>query len=67
MFMAPRIIYSLANDGLIFKFLGNVWPRFKTPAPAAVTCGLIAGEHKIFSFICFVVSNNQLFRFFYYF
>lgn len=35
-FPMPRIIYSMANDGLIYKFLGKVMERFKTPYVATI-------------------------------
>jgi amino acid transporter len=44
MFPMPRVAYSLASDGLIFKFLAFVSPRFKTPFVAAITTGLFAGS-----------------------
>ncbi len=40
----PRIVYSMANDGVIFKFLGNVLPKFKTPYIASICTGLFAGN-----------------------
>lgn len=43
MFPMPRVVYSLASDGLIFKFLSYVIPKFKTPALAAISSGLFAG------------------------
>ncbi|MFC1543696.1 APC family permease [Gemmatimonadota bacterium] len=27
----PRVYYSMANDGLIFRWLGGIHPRFRTP------------------------------------
>ncbi len=39
----PRVIYSMANDGLIFKFLGKIMPRLKSPFVASIAAGLIAG------------------------
>src|SRR5262249_52027788 len=32
----PRVYYSMAQDGLAFKWLGAVHPRFATPARAIV-------------------------------
>ncbi len=43
MFPMPRVIYSLALDGLIFKFLSYVIPKLKTPITAALFSGLFAG------------------------
>ncbi len=33
---APRIYYAMANDGVFFKFLSDVHPRFKTPYKAMI-------------------------------
>ena len=38
----PRIVYAMANDGLIFRFLATIHPRFKTPFTATLLTGLIA-------------------------
>ena len=40
----PRIVYSMASDGLIFKFLSKLTPRFKTPFVASIVTGLISGK-----------------------
>lgn len=44
MFPMPRIIYAMAEDGLLFKFLAKVNEKRKTPIIATVTSGAIAGE-----------------------
>lgn len=36
----PRIVYAMARDGLIFKFLDKVSARFGTPLPATLVSGL---------------------------
>ena len=33
---APRIYYAMANDGVFFKFLSDVHPKYKTPAKAMI-------------------------------
>ena len=43
MFPMPRIVYSMASDGLIFKFLASIMPKLKTPFVASITAGLISG------------------------
>ena len=43
MFPLPRIVYSMASDGLIFKWLARLLPRFKTPFVASISTGLFAG------------------------
>jgi amino acid transporter len=43
MFPLPRIFYAMASDGLIYRFLGKVHPRFKTPFIATIIGGLFAG------------------------
>jgi APA family basic amino acid/polyamine antiporter len=36
---APRVFYAMANDNLFFKKLGEVHPRFGTPAAAVIALG----------------------------
>lgn len=43
MYPLPRVIYAMANDGLIFKFLGEVHPKYKTPLVGTLLAGLITG------------------------
>lgn len=43
MFPLPRIIYAMASDGLVFKFLGDVSPRFQTPVVGTLIAGLLTG------------------------
>jgi amino acid transporter len=42
MFPMPRIVYSMASDGLIFSILSKVLPKLKTPFLASIVAGLIA-------------------------
>ncbi|KFQ04902.1 High affinity cationic amino acid transporter 1, partial [Leptosomus discolor] len=42
MFPMPRVIYAMAEDGLLFKFLSNINGRTKTPLSATITSGLLA-------------------------
>lgn len=39
---ATRVYYAMANDGIFFRRLGEVHPRFKTPALAIVWSSFIA-------------------------
>ncbi|XP_011305461.1 cationic amino acid transporter 2 isoform X2 [Fopius arisanus] len=43
MFPLPRVIYAMANDGLIFKWMGTVNPRFHTPLMGTLSAGLLTG------------------------
>lgn len=40
----PRVIYAMASDGLIFRFLAYVSEKFKTPLTATITAGVMAGK-----------------------
>lgn len=43
MFPLPRILYAMANDGLLFRCLARINPRTKTPVLATLLSGLLAG------------------------
>lgn len=44
MFPMPRVIWAMADDGLLFKFMAEISPRTKTPLTATLTSGAGAGE-----------------------
>jgi APA family basic amino acid/polyamine antiporter len=41
--VGPRVYYALARDGLLFRWVGAVHPRFRTPHRAIVLQGVWAG------------------------
>lgn len=43
MFPLPRILYAMASDGLIFKCLGEVNQRFRTPVMGTLLAGIFTG------------------------
>lgn len=43
LFPIPRVIYSMAIDGLVYKFLAKVNKSTQTPIIATAFCGLLAG------------------------
>lgn len=45
MFPMPRVIYAMAEDGLLFKFLAKISDRTKTPIIATLISGAIAGKN----------------------
>lgn len=42
MFPMPRVIYAMADDGLLFKFLASINERTKTPLVATIVSGIIS-------------------------
>lgn len=58
MFPLPRVVYSMANDGLIFHALGHIHKRFKTPAFATLLGGLLGGQFYMFDLITALVSDE---------
>ena len=48
MFPLPRVLYAIASDGLIFKFLAKINLKFKTPLIATFLSGLFAGKRAYF-------------------
>lgn len=44
LFPLPRVIYSMAKDGIIFKFLAKIHPRFQTPVIGTFVAGICTGK-----------------------
>uniref|UniRef100_A0A672QZN4 Solute carrier family 7 member 1 n=1 Tax=Sinocyclocheilus grahami TaxID=75366 RepID=A0A672QZN4_SINGR len=42
MFPMPRVIWAMADDGLLFKFMTGINKRTKTPIHATITAGFVA-------------------------
>jgi len=42
MFPLPRILYSMATDGVIFRQLADIHPRYQTPLLATIVSGFLA-------------------------
>lgn len=40
----PRVIFAMAEDGVLFKALARINPKTKTPLIATMTSGIVAGE-----------------------
>jgi amino acid transporter len=40
MFPLPRVVYAMANDGLLPRFLGSVHHYFQTPLTATLLSGM---------------------------
>lgn len=49
MFPMPRVMYAMAEDGLLFRFLAQIHSGTHTPIIATVVSGTIAGEKIIFA------------------
>ncbi|XP_026464786.1 cationic amino acid transporter 2-like, partial [Ctenocephalides felis] len=43
MFPLPRILYAMASDGLIFRFMGRVSDTYNTPVSGTILAGLLTG------------------------
>ena len=44
MFPMPRVIYSMADDGLLFRGLARIHARTRTPIMATLASGILAGK-----------------------
>ncbi|XP_004925382.2 cationic amino acid transporter 2 isoform X1 [Bombyx mori] len=42
-FPLPRIIYAMASDGLLFRWLGRVNEKYQTPLVGTITAGFLTG------------------------
>lgn len=56
----PRVYYAMARDGIFFRRLGQISPRFRTPIPAILTQGVwaslltLAGNfQQLFTYVIF--------------
>lgn len=45
----PRVIYAMAEDGLLFKCLAQINSKTKTPIIATLSSGAVAGERGLTS------------------
>ncbi|XP_046620465.1 cationic amino acid transporter 3 [Neodiprion virginianus] len=54
MFPLPRVLYAMATDGIIFKFLGIVNSKTQTPLYGTMVSGLLSG------FMTLIFNINQL-------
>lgn len=45
-FPMPRVIYAMAEDGVLFKALARINPKTKTPIIATISSGVVAGESR---------------------
>jgi len=44
LFPLPRVLYAIASDGLIFRWIAWIHPRLQTPVVATVIGGVAAGK-----------------------
>lgn len=51
MFPMPRVIYAMAEDGLLFRFLSHIHSGTRTPIVATVISGIIAGKNSFPPFL----------------
>lgn len=50
MFPMPRVMWAMAEDGLLFKCLAKISPRNRTPVTATVISGVWAGEVSTYTY-----------------
>lgn len=54
MFPLPRVLYAMAQDGILFKLLKRIHPRTQTPIVATILSGLFA------AFMALIFDLHQL-------
>jgi APA family basic amino acid/polyamine antiporter len=62
---APRVYYAMASDGVFFKQLAEVHPRFRTPALAVIVgtgwAGVLAATGTFEQLMTYVIFTNWIF------
>lgn len=62
---APRVYFAMARDGLFFRRLAEVHPRFGTPASAVIACGawsaVLALSGTFDQLLTYVISISWMF------
>ncbi|KAL7847208.1 hypothetical protein SRHO_G00221880 [Serrasalmus rhombeus] len=55
MFPTPRVLWAMADDGLLFKYIAELNPKTKTPLRATLTSGLMAVPSHVYlvSGVCY--------------
>lgn len=51
-FPMPRVIYAMAEDGVLFKVLARINPKTKTPLIATMASSVVAGESWGCNLLC---------------
>ena len=54
MFPLPRVVFAMANDGLLFQFMGKINEKYKTPFNGTLITGFLTG------LLAAVFNLNQL-------
>ncbi|HEV8537396.1 MAG TPA: amino acid permease [Bacteroidota bacterium] len=64
-FTCPRIYYAMAKEGLFFKWLGTVHPKYATPIPSLIAQAVLSSAFILSGtfdqFITYVVFASWLF------
>ena len=56
----PRIVFSMARDGLIFKFLAQVSEQSNTPVIATILSGILSSKSVYNSIVPLMVDTFKL-------
>uniref|UniRef100_A0A8C6UNS2 Cationic amino acid transporter C-terminal domain-containing protein n=1 Tax=Neogobius melanostomus TaxID=47308 RepID=A0A8C6UNS2_9GOBI len=63
MFPMPRVIWAMAEDGLLFKCLAKINPRTKTPLTATIASGVVRKTPIVATMVAGLLSAVMAFLF----